>query len=53
VLDDALGRGFGGQVLSLTAAFAAGLAAYLVSCRLLRVRELDSLLTLLARRRRG
>jgi putative peptidoglycan lipid II flippase len=53
LLDDVLGRGFGGQFLSLTAAFAAGVAAYLVSCRLLRVHELDSLLTLLVRRRRG
>ena len=51
VLDDALGRSFGGQLGSLAAALAAGVLAYLVSCRLLRVRELDSLLTLLARRR--
>jgi putative peptidoglycan lipid II flippase len=50
-LDEALGRSFFAQLASLTAGLTAGLAAYLVSCRLLRVRELDSLLTLLARRR--
>ncbi len=45
-----LNRSFAGQLVSLTAGLAAGLAAYLVSCRLLRVRELNALLTLLARR---
>ena len=51
-LDEALGRGFGGQLTSVTAALLAGFGVYVVFCRLLRVRELDSLLTLLARRRR-
>jgi putative peptidoglycan lipid II flippase len=53
VLDDALGRSFGGQLVSLGAALAAGLAAYLFSCRLLGVRELEALLSLRARFRRG
>jgi hypothetical protein len=53
LLDDALGRGFGGQLVSLSAALAAGLAGYLISCRLLGVRELDALLSLRARFRRG
>jgi putative peptidoglycan lipid II flippase len=52
-LDAALGRSFGGQVVSLAAALAAGALAYLVSCRLLRVRELDALLSLRARLRRA
>jgi putative peptidoglycan lipid II flippase len=52
-LDDALGRSFGAQVISLGAALAAGLAAYLISCRLLGVRELDALLSLRARLRRA
>jgi hypothetical protein len=49
VLDLALGRGLGGQLVSLTAGIAAATAAYLVSCRLLGVRELQSLLSLRAR----
>jgi putative peptidoglycan lipid II flippase len=52
-LDETLGRGFGAQVVSLGSALAAGLAAYLISCRLLGVRELDALLSLRARLRRG
>ena len=52
-LDAALGRSFGGQVVSVCAALAAGALAYLVSCRLLRVRELDALLSLRARLRRA
>jgi putative peptidoglycan lipid II flippase len=52
-LDDALGRSFGAQVISLGAALVAGLAAYLISCRLLGVRELDALLSLRARLRRA
>jgi len=52
-LDAALGRSFGGQVVSVFAALAAGALAYLVSCRLLRVRELDALLSLRARLRRA
>jgi putative peptidoglycan lipid II flippase len=50
-LDQALGRSFLGQLVSLSAALAAGGAAYLFSCRLLRVRELNALLTLRARSR--
>jgi putative peptidoglycan lipid II flippase len=52
VLDDALGRGFGGQLVSLSTALLAGLAAYLISCRLLGIRELDALLSLRTRFRR-
>jgi putative peptidoglycan lipid II flippase len=51
-LDDALGRSFGAQLLSLASALGAGLAAYLISCRLLGVRELDALLSLRSRLRR-
>jgi putative peptidoglycan lipid II flippase len=51
-LDEALGRGLGGQIASLGTALAAGTAVYLVSCRLLGVRELGALLTLRDRFRR-
>jgi putative peptidoglycan lipid II flippase len=51
LLDDALGRSFAAQLLSLSAALAAGGAAYLFSCRLLGVRELKALLSLRARSR--
>jgi putative peptidoglycan lipid II flippase len=50
-LDEVLGRSFGGQLVSLSAALVAGAAAYLFSCRLLGVRELDALLSLRARSR--
>jgi putative peptidoglycan lipid II flippase len=53
VLDGALGRSLGGQLVSLASALAAGFAAYLISCRLLGVRELEALLSLLSRFRRG
>ena len=53
VLDDALGRSFGGQALSLGAALVVALSVYLGSCRLLRVRELSALLSLRARFRRS
>ena len=53
VLDSALGRSLPAQLASLGSAFAAGLAAYLISCRLLGVRELEALLSLLGRFRRG
>src|SRR5215216_1798753 len=49
VLDDMLGRSFGGQFVSLAAALAVGGAAYAFSCRLLGVRELNALLSLRAR----
>jgi putative peptidoglycan lipid II flippase len=52
-LDAAVGRSFGGQVVSLGSALAVGALVYLVSCRLLRVRELDALLSLRARLRRA
>ena len=48
-LDEAVGRSGGAQLLSLTAALAAGFAVYLAACRVLRVRELDTLLSLRAR----
>jgi putative peptidoglycan lipid II flippase len=52
-LDQGLGRSFTAQLVSLGSALAAGLAAYLISCRLLGVRELDALLQLRARPPRG
>jgi putative peptidoglycan lipid II flippase len=53
VLDAELGRSLGGQLSSLGSAFVSGFAAYLISCRLLGVRELEALLSLLSRFRRG
>jgi putative peptidoglycan lipid II flippase len=50
-LDDLLGRSFGGQLLSVSAALVAGGAAYVFSARLLGVRELNALLSLRARPR--
>ena len=52
-LDSALGRSFGGQVVSLGAALAAAIGVYFVCCKLLRVRELEALLSLRARLRRA
>jgi putative peptidoglycan lipid II flippase len=52
-LDATLGRSFGGQLASVAGALAAGAVVYLVSCRLLRVRELDALLSLRTRLRRA
>src|SRR5438067_7662044 len=43
-LDQAVGRSFGGQLVSVGAALTVGTAGYLFSCRLLRVRELNALL---------
>jgi putative peptidoglycan lipid II flippase len=51
-LDSALGRSFGAQVVSLALALAAALFTYLVGCRTLRVRELDTLTSVWARFRR-
>ncbi|MDQ3895480.1 MAG: murein biosynthesis integral membrane protein MurJ [Actinomycetota bacterium] len=48
-LDRALGRGFAAQLVSLGAALAAAVAAYLFSARLLGIRELAALLSLRAR----
>lgn len=53
VLDDALGRSLGAQVISLGSALTVGGAVYLVACRALRVREMASLLSLRDRFRRG
>ena len=52
-LDDVVGRSFGGQVVSLGGALAVGALVYVVFCRLLRVRELDALLSLRTRLRRA
>jgi hypothetical protein len=51
-LDDALGRDFLGQVVSVGVGVSAGGIAYLVACRMLGVREIDTLLSLRARFRR-
>ncbi|MGH2931686.1 MAG: murein biosynthesis integral membrane protein MurJ [Gaiellaceae bacterium] len=53
VLDDALGRSFLDQLLSLGSALLVGVVVYLFSARLLRVRELDALLTLRSAFRRA
>jgi putative peptidoglycan lipid II flippase len=50
-LDETLGRSFGAQLVSLSAALLVGAGAYLFSCRLLGVRELNALLSLRARSR--
>jgi hypothetical protein len=52
-LDSALGRSFPAQVVSLGLALGAAIAVYLGSCRLLQVRELDTLLSLRSRFRRA
>jgi putative peptidoglycan lipid II flippase len=52
-LDDALGRSFLAQLMSLSLALVAGGAVYLVACRLLRVREMATLLSLRDRFRRS
>jgi peptidoglycan biosynthesis protein MviN/MurJ (putative lipid II flippase) len=49
VLDQALGRGTGGQVVSLGVALVVGGAVYVAACLLLRVRELDALRSLRGR----
>ncbi len=51
-LDDALGRDFVGQLVSVGVGVSAGAVAYLAACRLLGVREIDTLLSLWARFRR-
>jgi putative peptidoglycan lipid II flippase len=53
VLDEALGRSTLAQVVSLGSAFVAGFSVYLISCRLLGVRELNALLSLRTRFQRG
>jgi putative peptidoglycan lipid II flippase len=51
-LDDTLGDSLAAQILSLGAAVIAGADAYLLFCILLRVRELEAVLSLRARIRR-
>ena len=53
LLDRALGRDLAAQLVSVGGALAASVGAYLVSCRLLGVRELQALLSLRARLRRA
>jgi len=50
LLDEALGRGLAGQIVSLGSGLAAGGAVYLLAARLLRIAELDQILRLLRRR---
>ncbi|HEY4411954.1 MAG TPA: murein biosynthesis integral membrane protein MurJ [Gaiellaceae bacterium] len=52
-LDSALGHSFGAQVVSLGLALVASTVTYLLGCRVLRVRELDTLASVLARFRRA
>jgi putative peptidoglycan lipid II flippase len=52
VLDEALGRGLAGQIISLGTGLAAGLAVYLSVAKLLRVAELEQMSRLLLRRGR-
>ena len=52
-LDQALGRSVPAQTVSLGSAFVSGFAVYLISCRLLGVRELNTLLSLRSRFQRG
>jgi putative peptidoglycan lipid II flippase len=52
-LDAALGRSFGGQVVSVGLASAASVAAYAIACRALSVREMQALLSLRNRAGRG
>jgi putative peptidoglycan lipid II flippase len=48
-LDDALGDGLGAQILSLSAALAAGATAYLTAVLALRVPEAEQILRLVRR----
>lgn len=50
VLDEALGRGLGGQIVSLGAGLAAGGVVYVAVAKLLRIAELDQVLRLVLRR---
>jgi predicted alpha/beta hydrolase len=52
-LDDALGRSFGGQVVSLGTALLAAGATYVLGSRALGVREMRALLSLRNRATRG
>jgi len=50
VLDEALGRGLGGQVISLSAGLGAGGLVYVAIAKLLRIEELEQMTRLLRRR---
>ena len=50
VLDDLVGQELLGQIISVTAALALGGIAYVATCRLLKVPELDQILDLVRRR---
>jgi putative peptidoglycan lipid II flippase len=50
LLDSALGRGLGGQIVSLGAGLAAGGVVYVAVARLLRISELEQMTRLLRRR---
>lgn len=50
LLDEALGRGLAGQIVSLGGGLALGAVAYLAVARLLRIAELDQILRLVLRR---
>ncbi len=52
VLDEVLGRGLGGQIISLGAGLAAGAVVYLLAARALRIAELEQILRLVRRRGR-
>ena len=49
VLDEILGRGLGGQVVSLGTALAAGGLVYVVAAKLMRIAELEQIMRLLRR----
>ena len=51
VLDQALGRGLVGQIVSLGVGLGLGGLTYLAAARLLRIGELDQILRLVRRRR--
>jgi putative peptidoglycan lipid II flippase len=50
LIDDALGRDLIGQLVSVSTALGLGGLAYLATCRLLRVAELDEVLAIVSRR---
>jgi putative peptidoglycan lipid II flippase len=52
-IDSAAGRSFGGQLASLVPALCLAVGAYLATCGALRVREMQALLSLWSRLRRG
>jgi putative peptidoglycan lipid II flippase len=51
LVDGLLGRSLGGQVASVAAGVAAAVAVFLVSARILRIQELDALVSLVRRSR--